>query len=119
MRKGGTDGPTTDGQKGPGHGLDRRDRLRYCLALGPGGASVVVNGRSQQRVEEAVQRIQRQKKDAKVTGVAADLRTKDGVDLLTKTVPTVDIVVNNLGIFEAKPFPEITDEDWLRFFEGN
>src|SRR5882724_286495 len=52
-------------------------------------------------------------------GVAADLGTKKGVDLLTRNVPAVDILVNNLGIFEAKPFAEITDENWLRFFEVN
>jgi len=83
------------------------------------GASVVVNGRSQRRVEDAAGRIQREKRDAQVTGVAADLGTKDGVDLLTRRVPAVDILVNNLGIFEAKPFAEIPDEDWLRFFEVN
>ncbi len=83
------------------------------------GASVVVNGRSQQRVGDAVQRIHREQQDAQVTGVAADLGTREGVDLLTKTVPAVDILVNNLGIYEAKLFAEITDEDWLRFFEVN
>jgi NAD(P)-dependent dehydrogenase (short-subunit alcohol dehydrogenase family) len=83
------------------------------------GASVIVNGRSQDRVEDAVKRIQTQRKDAQVTGVAADLGTKEGVDLLMKKVPMVDILVNNLGIFEAKPFPEITDEDWIRFFQVN
>jgi len=83
------------------------------------GAAVVVNGRSPGRVEEAVQRIKKVKKDAQVTGMAADLGTKEGVDLLTRAVPSLDILVNNLGIFEAKPFPDITDEDWLRFFEVN
>jgi hypothetical protein len=83
------------------------------------GAAVVVNGRSQGRVEEAVRRIKKENKDAQVTGVATDLGTKDGVDLMTKTVPALDILVNNLGIFEAKPFPDITDEDWQRFFEVN
>jgi NAD(P)-dependent dehydrogenase (short-subunit alcohol dehydrogenase family) len=83
------------------------------------GAAVVVNGRSQGRVQEAVRRIQGDNKDAQVAGVAADLGTKEGVDLMTKTVPALDILVNNLGIFEAKPFPDITDEDWLRFFEVN
>src|SRR6266540_2891669 len=82
-------------------------------------AAVVVNGRSQGRVEEAVRRMKRENKDAQVTGVAADLGTKAGVDLLTKTVPTLDILVNNLGIYEAKPFTDISDEDWLRFFEVN
>ncbi len=83
------------------------------------GASVVVNGRSQRRVEQAVQRIRTERKDAPVTGVAADLSTKEGVNLLVRDVPVVDILVNNLGIFEPKPFAEITDEDWLRFFEVN
>src|SRR5207253_2773440 len=71
------------------------------------------------RVEEAVHSIKKENKDAQVTGVAADLGTKAGVDLLTRTLPALDILVNNLGIFEPKPFPDITDEDWLRFFEVN
>jgi NAD(P)-dependent dehydrogenase (short-subunit alcohol dehydrogenase family) len=83
------------------------------------GASVVVNGRSQRRVDETIQRIRQGKKDAQVTGVAADLGTKEGVDVVTGEVPALDILVNNLGIFEPKPFNEITDEDWLRFFEVN
>jgi len=83
------------------------------------GAAVVVNGRSQRRVAQAVQRIRTERKNAQVTGVPADLGTKEGVDLLIRDVPVVDILVNNLGIFEPKPFSEITDEDWLRFFEVN
>jgi NAD(P)-dependent dehydrogenase (short-subunit alcohol dehydrogenase family) len=83
------------------------------------GASVVVNGRSARRVEEAVQRIRTERKNAQVTGVAADLGTKEGVDLLIRDVPVVDVLVNNLGIFEPKAFVEITDEDWQRFFEVN
>src|SRR5438876_10528744 len=83
------------------------------------GASVVVNGRSPRRVEEAVQRIRTERKNGQVMGVAADLGTKEGVNRLIRDVPTVDILVNNLGIFEPKPFPEIPDEDWQRFFEVN
>jgi NAD(P)-dependent dehydrogenase (short-subunit alcohol dehydrogenase family) len=83
------------------------------------GASVVVNGRSPRRVEEAVKRIRAEKKDAQVTGVAADLGTKEGVNLLIRDLPVVDILVNNLGIFEPNPFAEISDEDWLRFFDVN
>jgi NAD(P)-dependent dehydrogenase (short-subunit alcohol dehydrogenase family) len=83
------------------------------------GASVVINGRSQGRVQEAVRRIQGDNKDAQVTGVAADLGTEEGVALLTDKLPALDILVNNLGIFEPKPSVEITDEDWLRFFEVN
>jgi NAD(P)-dependent dehydrogenase (short-subunit alcohol dehydrogenase family) len=83
------------------------------------GASVVVNGRSQSRVDEAVNRIRRVRNDAQLTGVAADLGSRQGIDLMTSKVPTLDILVNNLGIFEPKPFAEITDDDWLRFFEVN
>ena len=83
------------------------------------GAAVVVNGRSPQRVEEAVYRIKKENSNAQVTGVAADLGTKEGVALLTGKVPALDILVNNLGIFEPKPFAEISDEDWLRFFNVN
>jgi NAD(P)-dependent dehydrogenase (short-subunit alcohol dehydrogenase family) len=83
------------------------------------GASVVVNGRSRPRVDETVQRIRAERKNAQVTGLPADLGTKEGVNLLVRDLPFVDILVNNLGIFEPKPFVEITDEDWLRFFEVN
>jgi NAD(P)-dependent dehydrogenase (short-subunit alcohol dehydrogenase family) len=83
------------------------------------GASVVVNGRSQRRVEEAVQRIRKERKNAQVMGMAADLGAREGVDMLSRELPAVDILVNNLGIFEPKPFAKITDEDWLRFFEVN
>jgi NAD(P)-dependent dehydrogenase (short-subunit alcohol dehydrogenase family) len=79
----------------------------------------VVNGRSPQRVEQAVQRLRTEKKNAQVTGVTADLGTKEGVNRLIQELPVVDILVNNLGIYEPKPFAEITDEDWLRFFEVN
>jgi len=83
------------------------------------GAAVVVNGRSQNRVDEAVERIRREQKDARVRGLAADLGAGKGADLLTRSVPQVDILVNNLGIFEPKPFTDIPDADWLRFFEVN
>src|SRR5438552_18331286 len=76
------------------------------------GASVVVNGRSPRRVEEAVERIRTQAKNAQVAGVSADLGTKEGVDVLIRDVPTVDMLVNNLGIFEQKPFAELNAEDW-------
>jgi NAD(P)-dependent dehydrogenase (short-subunit alcohol dehydrogenase family) len=83
------------------------------------GAVVVVSGRSQERVDSAVEKIRQAVKNAEVSGVAADLGTKQGVELLTNKVGAVDILVNNLGIYQTAPFPEITDEDWLRFFEVN
>jgi NAD(P)-dependent dehydrogenase (short-subunit alcohol dehydrogenase family) len=93
--------------------------LAIASLLAEEGASVVVTGRSPRRVEQAVQRVRTERKNAQVSGIAADLGTKEGVDLLIRDVPTVDILVNNLGIYEPKPFSEITDEDWLRFFEVN
>jgi NAD(P)-dependent dehydrogenase (short-subunit alcohol dehydrogenase family) len=85
------------------------------------GAAVVVNGRSARRVEEAVRRIRAMPTigSPEVSGVAADLSTAEGVDELVRRFPAVDILVNNLGIFEPKAFEAITDEDWLRFFEVN
>jgi NAD(P)-dependent dehydrogenase (short-subunit alcohol dehydrogenase family) len=83
------------------------------------GAAVVVNGRSQQRVDDALRQIRAKNKNAQATGIAADLGTREGVAQLTRQLPAVDVLVNNLGVFEAKPIPEITDEDWERFFEIN
>jgi NAD(P)-dependent dehydrogenase (short-subunit alcohol dehydrogenase family) len=78
------------------------------------GAFVYVNGRTEERVNRAVGEI-----EGKVDGVAADLTTKEGAEKLFARVKDLDIVVNNLGIFEAKPFLEIEDAEWLRFFEAN
>jgi NAD(P)-dependent dehydrogenase (short-subunit alcohol dehydrogenase family) len=78
------------------------------------GASVIVNGRSQARVDQALKGIQ-----GRAVGVAADLGSAKGCEALARAVQAVDILVNNVGIFEPKPFEEIPDEDWLRFFEVN
>jgi NAD(P)-dependent dehydrogenase (short-subunit alcohol dehydrogenase family) len=83
------------------------------------GAKVVVNGRSEARVKAAAEKIRRKQKDAEIVEVAADLATKEGVAALTNKVSSVDVLVNNLGIYEARPFPEITDEEWMRIFEVN
>ena len=83
------------------------------------GASVVLNGRTPQRVEEAVAKIRAQGGDGEVSGISADLSTAEGVASLVRQLPDVDILVNNLGIFEPKPFEEIPDADWTRFFETN
>lgn len=95
--------------------------LAAALALAREGASVVVNGRSSGRVEEAAGRV-RENLDGsggEVVGVAADLGTAEGVEEMLRRVPEVDVLVNNLGIFEPKEFAEIADEDWFRFFETN
>lgn len=93
--------------------------LAIAAALAEEGAHVVVNGRTQARVDAAIAEITSRVKGATVRGVAADLGTAAGCAKLVQAVPEADVLVNNLGIFESKPFVEIPDADWLRFFEVN
>jgi NAD(P)-dependent dehydrogenase (short-subunit alcohol dehydrogenase family) len=83
------------------------------------GAQVIVNGRADDRVEAAVARLRADLPLASVRGVAADLSTAEGCAALVSACPEVDVLVNNLGIFDPKPFEDIPDADWLRFFETN
>jgi NAD(P)-dependent dehydrogenase (short-subunit alcohol dehydrogenase family) len=78
------------------------------------GARVIVNGRSQASVDSAVGRL-----GAGAIGFAGDLATAQAADALLQAHPDIDILVNNLGIFEPKAFEDIPDEDWRRFFEVN
>jgi NAD(P)-dependent dehydrogenase (short-subunit alcohol dehydrogenase family) len=93
--------------------------LAIASTLAAEGASVIVNGRTEARVEQAVRTIKAQTAAADVRGIAADLATAQGCQRLIALLPAVDILVNNLGIFEPKPFAEIPDGDWLRMFEAN
>ena len=88
-------------------------------ALAREGARVIVNGRSEKAVAEAKKQIANAAPDAKVEGFAGDLSTEPATAALLRHFPLVDILVNNLGIFEPKPFEQIPDEDWRRFFEVN
>jgi len=90
-----------------------------AVALAAEGARVIVNGRTEARVATALQNLRQLVKDADVRGVSADLGTAQGVAAFLQQIPQTDILVNNLGIFEIKPFLEIPDSDWLRFFEVN
>jgi NAD(P)-dependent dehydrogenase (short-subunit alcohol dehydrogenase family) len=83
------------------------------------GARVIVNGRSNDAVYSALQQILKAVPDANVEGFAADLATATGTHNLIKIFPDVDILVNNLGIYEPKPFDKISDEDWHQVFEVN
>ncbi|WP_441236834.1 SDR family NAD(P)-dependent oxidoreductase [Bradyrhizobium sp. 930_D9_N1_4] len=85
--------------------------------LAASGASVVINGRSQDKVDAAVRKLEGT--GAKVRGIAADVSTAAGCKALVAALPEVDILINNAGIFEPKDFFEIPDEDWSRFFEVN
>jgi NAD(P)-dependent dehydrogenase (short-subunit alcohol dehydrogenase family) len=88
-------------------------------ALAREGAAVVVNGRTAARVASAVDELKRAIPGADVRGVAADLATADGCAAVIAAQPSVDVLINNMGIFEPKPFEAITDADWLHFFEAN
>jgi NAD(P)-dependent dehydrogenase (short-subunit alcohol dehydrogenase family) len=82
------------------------------------GARVIVNGRSRSSVDAVVAEL-RSTTGTDVHGFAGDLSKASTAEELAEQFPDVDILVNNLGIFEPKPFEEISDEDWLRFFDVN
>ncbi|WP_290881912.1 SDR family NAD(P)-dependent oxidoreductase [Fischerella sp.] len=72
------------------------------------GASVIITGRAEQRVAEAIDKIKQSNPEAQVSGIVADLATKAGAEQVLQQVSSIDILVNNLGIYEPKPFAEIT-----------
>jgi NAD(P)-dependent dehydrogenase (short-subunit alcohol dehydrogenase family) len=101
----------TGSTSGIGHAIAR--------GLASAGATVVVNGRTQAKVDAAVAAIAKLAPGAKARGVAADVSTAVGCNALVADLPEVDILINNAGIFEPKGFFDIPDEDWNRFFEVN
>lgn len=88
-------------------------------SLAAEGAEVILNGRSRASVSAAVERLQGAVPGARISGVAADLSSISGCETLFSKCPDVDILVNNMGIFEPKPFEQIADEEWFDFFETN
>ena len=95
--------------------------IGFAIAQGlaGAGAEVVVNGRKPAAVDAAVAELKRAVPGAVLRGAAADVSTAAGCAELVAAVPEVDILVNNVGIFELKDFFDIPDEDWTRFFEVN
>jgi NAD(P)-dependent dehydrogenase (short-subunit alcohol dehydrogenase family) len=95
--------------------------IGYATAelLAQEGAAVIVNGRSEASVTAAVERMRKALPAAAVHGAAIDLSNAAGCEAIAQRFPDVDVLVNNLGIFEPKPFEDIPDADWLRFFETN
>lgn len=83
-------------------------------ALLKAGATVVISGRSQERVDEALAKL-----GGDVRGVAADIATAEGASHLVNQLPDVDVLVNNMGIYGAKPVFEIDDAEWQRYFDTN
>jgi NAD(P)-dependent dehydrogenase (short-subunit alcohol dehydrogenase family) len=105
----------TGSTAGIGHAIAR--------GLAAAGADVVINGRTQAKVDAAVAAIAEQASkvasSGKIRSIAADVSTAAGCAALVKALPEVDILINNAGIFEPKGFVDIPDEDWSRFFQVN
>jgi NAD(P)-dependent dehydrogenase (short-subunit alcohol dehydrogenase family) len=92
--------------------------LAIASALLHEGARVIINGRSQASVDAALAQL-KSATGGDVLGFAGDLTEAAVAEDLARRYPAVEILVNNLGIFEPKPFEEIPDADWLRFFDVN
>ncbi|MGA9724669.1 MAG: SDR family oxidoreductase [Candidatus Binatus sp.] len=92
--------------------------LAIATTLAREGARVIINGRSQASVDEIVARL-KSTTGAAIEGFAGDLSIAASAEELARRHPGVEILINNLGIFEPKPFEEISDADWVRFFEVN
>ncbi|MBW4442031.1 MAG: SDR family oxidoreductase [Plectolyngbya sp. WJT66-NPBG17] len=93
--------------------------LAIATALAQEGATVIINGRTTERVNDAIAQIKQTVTNAKLQGVVADLGTQAGASELFEQVPEVDILVNNLGIFASKAFKDIADDEWMKFLEVN
>ncbi|MCM5662012.1 SDR family NAD(P)-dependent oxidoreductase [Galbibacter mesophilus] len=83
------------------------------------GAEVVINGRSQESIDKALKKIKDEVKGAKITGIPCDFSSPEEIKSLINSIGSVDILINNVGIFEPKPFEEISDADWQRFYNIN
>lgn len=95
--------------------------IGYAIAKGllTEGASVVINGRDDARVQAAVQQLRAEVAGAVVSGIAADFSDTAQVELLLETLGDVDILVNNVGLFEIRPFETIADADWQHYLDVN
>ncbi|MCE5293422.1 MAG: SDR family oxidoreductase [Chlamydiales bacterium] len=90
-----------------------------AMRLAAEGARVIINGRSEKSVEAAIGQIRKNVPGAHIEGFVGDLSSEKDTKALLERFSQVDILVNNLGIFEPKPFEEIADDEWRRFFEIN
>ncbi|MFE3997824.1 SDR family NAD(P)-dependent oxidoreductase [Nocardioides sp. YIM B13467] len=95
--------------------------IGYAIAraLADEGVAVVVNGRSAERVDAAVERLRAAVPTADVTGIPADFADPGQVRALLESLGEVDILVNNVGVFEVSAFGQISDEDWQRYLDIN
>jgi NAD(P)-dependent dehydrogenase (short-subunit alcohol dehydrogenase family) len=90
-----------------------------AAGLAAAGAAVTINGRAQERVDATVAQLREELPGATIDGVAADVATPEGAEALFAALPSVDILINNLGIFAPTPLFEIDDDTWQRFWDVN
>jgi len=93
--------------------------LAIGSALAGEGATVIINGRSEKRVAEAIGKIRQKHPHAKLERLIADLSKVEAVEQAISAFPQSDILINNLGVYEPKPFEAISDEDWMTIIETN
>jgi NAD(P)-dependent dehydrogenase (short-subunit alcohol dehydrogenase family) len=93
--------------------------LAIATALAREGAKVALNGRTPARVEQALAHVRQHVIGAEIEGVVADLGTADGARHVIGELPELDVLVNNLGIYQTKPFEQIADDEWMRILEVN
>lgn len=95
--------------------------IGFAIAAGLAneGARVIINGRSEASVSDALAKLHALHPNASAQGFAGDLADPQQIKRLTGQFPDVDILVNNLGIFDPKPFEDIPDDEWARFFDVN
>lgn len=93
--------------------------LAAAIGFARESAHVIVNGRTEERVNAACAAITKEVPSARVSGVAADVSNAEGIARLTTAHPDVDVLVNNAGVFAPVAFEDISDSEWLRFFETN
>jgi len=95
--------------------------IGYAIARGllAEGATVVINGRSQATVDRAVKALETEIPNAAVTGITADFADERQTSALLDSLGDVDILINNVGVFELSEFGDISDDEWQRYFDIN
>lgn len=83
------------------------------------GAKVIINGRTQQKIDRAIAKLKEEIPAAEVSGIAADFSDVNAINRLLQALPDIDILVNNVGIFDLRPFFDTRDSDWTHFFDVN
>lgn len=83
------------------------------------GAEVIINGRAKKRIDQSLEMLRAEIPKSKVSGVEADFRDKSSVMALIDKIKSVDILINNVGIFKSQSFEETTDADWMEMIEVN